>query len=266
MKTLKLIGISLAIWSLLLIGTYSSDAAEITSFSVYGGSDYGGGSFFSASLSADADIQFVDWWIKQTWPADEADSEYEKLFTSSPYGGPNVYEYLGSFDGHIKIAEYSIKAVAWFSDAENNTFVSDTSTTTTSVYKPVYEGGYKQSGIHGYSELTAHYFDGSSIVMDGYAWAYNGTGRDVWGSGRFRHVATNKALDELEKDLPPARFKQGETYGYSTSDWGTYFNFDTGGAIQGTDKWVCNAYLRLVVGGDNWLATDTNTFNKNDNR
>lgn len=233
------------ICSLCFIGfVVKSEAASITYLSVDSNTDYGYGGDCYASLAADEDIQFIDWYVKQTYPTSEADSEYEILFTSSHYGGTSVYVWLGSFDGHIKIAEYDIKAVALFTDAENNTFVSDSSTTTTSVYKPVYEGGYKITGIYGYSELTAHYFDGSSIVMDGYAWAYNGTGGNATGTGRFRHTATNQPLDELEQQLPVETFEQGETYGYSTSDLFTNFNFSTGELRDG-NVWVCNAYLRL---------------------
>lgn len=194
----KAIGIAIAmICSLCFIGfVVKSEAASITYLSVDSNTDYGQGGDCYASLAADEDIQFIDWYVKQTYPTSEADSEYEILFTSSHYGGTSVYVWLGSFDGHIKIAEYDIKAVALFTDAENNTFVSDSSTTTTSVYKPVYEGGYKITGIYGYSELTAHYFDGSSIVMDGYAWAYNGTGGNATGTGRFRHTATNRWMSQ----------------------------------------------------------------------
>lgn len=133
---------------------------------------------------------------------------------------------------------------------------------------PYLKGGYKQTGIHGYSELTAHYYDGSYIVMDGFAWAYNGTGGNASGSGRFRHTAINKNLDELEKDLPGDTIKQGETYGYSTGYWGTYFNYFSG-TLTEDNKWHCNAYLRIVVHQgvtDDWLAESTNWFTHEDNR
>ncbi len=184
-------------------------------------------------------------------------------------GTRSVSEYLGSFDGHIKIAEYDVKAEVWFYDADGNpTTVSDSSETSTSVYKPVIadDSGYKKTGVYGYSELTAHYYDGSYIVMDGYVWAYNGTGENARGFGRFRHTAINKNLDELEKPLPNESFKTGETYGYGTSHWGTYFNFFAGEIVDG-GEWVCNAYLRINVHQgktDDWLAEDTNTFDEDD--
>ncbi|MDE0636470.1 MAG: hypothetical protein OXI43_11540 [Candidatus Poribacteria bacterium] len=273
MKMLKRqsLGIAFAMLLSLCFVINSGEAAEITSFYVYASTDYGGGADFWASLSADADIYFVSFYVKQTYPKPEPNENrdwihaYSNMYAS---GTRSVYENIGSFDGHIKIAEYSVKAEVWFYDADGNpTNVSDTSTTTTSVYKPLFDpSGYQRSGVYGYSELTAHYFDGSSIVMDGYVWAYNGTDDTVAGSGRFRHDATNKALDELEEDLPPGRFKTGETYGYSTSDWGTYFNFDTRGPLGKNDEWVCEAYLRLNVHEDTWVAATSNTFNYKDNR
>ncbi len=260
----KTIAIAAVIASLLLIGLNYSEAASITYLSVDSNTDYGGGSDFYASLSADENISYIDWYVKQTYPTSDADSDYEHVHTSMHSSGTtSVSVRLGLFDGHIKIAEYDIKAEVTFSDG------SDSSTTTTSVYKPVFDdSGYQRTGVYGYSELTAHYFDGSSIVMDGYVSAYNGTGDNARGFGRFRHTATNKPLDELEEPLPNEIFEQGETYGYSTSDLMTNFNFDTGGELQGNDTWVCNAYLRLKVHQgvtDDWLAEDTNTFTHLDN-
>ena len=259
-KKFTTIAIAAVIASLLLIGVLNNSyAASITSLSVSANTDYGGGSDFSASLSADEDISYIDWYVKQTYPADEADSDYEHVHTSMHNSGTrSVSVRIGSFNGHIKIAEYDIKAEVTFEDA------SDSSTTTTSVYKPVYKGGYQKTGVHGYSELTAHYYDGSYIVMDGYVSAYNGTGENARGFGRFRHTAINKNLDELEEPLPNEIFEQGETYSYSTSHWGTYFNYFCG-ELQDVDggEWVCNAYLRLKVHQgktDDWLAEDTNTF------
>ncbi len=265
-KKFKTIAIAAVIASLLLIGfVVKSEAASITSLSVSANTDYGSGGSVYAYLSADEGIYVIDWYAKQTYPKSESDSEYEKLTTSSHYGSTSVSVDLGTFDGHIKIAEYDIKAVAWFSDLENNTFVSDTSTTSTSIYKPVYESGSKTNGIYGQSELTSHHFDGTSIVMCGYVYAYNELGENANGSGRFRHTEQNRGL-WLEEDLPAARFKT--TYSHCTSDFGMFF--PTGGAIQEDAEWVCEAYLRLVVsnanGEDNWFAGDTNTFDKDDNR
>ena len=253
--------IAVVIATLLLIGVNNSEAASITSLSASANTDYGSGASVTASLSADADINYIDWYMKQTYPANEADTDYTHVHTSMhSHGTRSVSVGLGSYTGHIKIAGYDVKAVVDFSDG------SDKSTTGVSIYKPVYESGSKTNGIYGSAELTAHYYDGSSIIMDGYVYAYNDLGKNATGSGRFRHTAVNKPLDELEKDLPVKNFKS--SYSYSTGNWGSFFNFSSGRLQQG-DRWVCNAYLRLQVhrGETNdWLAEDTNTFTHEDNR
>jgi hypothetical protein len=255
------IAIAAVIVSLLLIGVNNSKAGNITSLSASANTDYGSDASVSASLSADADISYIDWYVKQTYPADEADTDYTHVHTSMhSHGTRSVSVGLGSYAGHIKIAEYDVKAVVNFSDN------SDTSTTGVSIYKPVYESGSKTNGIYGSAELTAHYYDGSSIIMDGYVYAYNDLGQNATGSGRFRHTATNKPLDELEKDLPSKNFLS--SYSYSTGDWGTFFNFNAG-RIQRDAPWKCNAYLRLQVhkgNTDDWLAESANTFTHEDNR
>ena len=257
----KTIAIAAVIASLLLIGLNYSEAASITYLSVSANTDYGSDAAVSASLTADEDISYIDWYVKQTYPVDEADSDYTHVHTSMHSSGTtSVSVDLGSYEGHIKIAEYDIKAEVTFSDG------SDSSTTSASIYKPVYDSGSKTNGIYGYAELTAHYYDGSSIIMDGYVYAYNDLGQNATGSGRFRHTAQNKPLDELEKDLPSKNFLS--SYSYSTGDWGTFFNFNAG-ELDAGNEWTCNAYLRLQVHKgvtNDWFAGDTNTFDEDDDR
>lgn len=141
MIRLKSIGIVLTmLLSIYLIGIVNNcEAASITYLNVYANTDYGSGGDFYASLSANENISYIDWYVKRTYPLDEEDDDvnkYKHVFTSMHHSGTkSVYVYLGAFDGNIKIAEYDIKAVATFTDAENNTS-TDSSTTLTSVYKP----------------------------------------------------------------------------------------------------------------------------------
>ncbi|MDE0481044.1 MAG: hypothetical protein OXI67_00570 [Candidatus Poribacteria bacterium] len=141
-KKFTTIAIAAVIASLLLIGVLNNSyAASITSLSVSANTDWGGGSDFYASLSADEDIRYINWYVKQTYPADEADKDYKHVHTSMhSTGTQSVYVYLGSFDGHIKIAEHDIKAEVTFEDA------SDSSTTSTSVYQPVFKGRLQTNG------------------------------------------------------------------------------------------------------------------------
>lgn len=252
------IAIAAVIASLLLIGVNSSHAASITYMYIDNGAS---GRY--VSLTADENISVINWYVKQTYPVDQADDDYELVHTSRhPADTTSVYENIGYLEGHIKIAEYSVKAEVFFINAGG----LDTAVDTVSVYKPDTEFGYKESGVLGSSTLTSHYFDGSSIVMDGYVYAYNGTGGAKWGSGRFRHTEDRRGL-WAEDDLPEDEFESGETYSYSTSDWGDFFNFPTNGPIVEGKPWVCNTYLRLNVQQDTWLSgIDGIEFNENDNR
>ncbi|MCG9126396.1 hypothetical protein JT359_02230 [Candidatus Poribacteria bacterium] len=109
------IAIAAVIVSLLLIGVNNSKAGNITSLSTSANTDYGSDASVSASLSADADINYIDWYIKQTYPADEADTDYTHVHTSMhSHGTRSVSVGLGPYAGHIKIAEYDVKAVVNF--------------------------------------------------------------------------------------------------------------------------------------------------------
>ena len=74
--------IAAVIATLLLIGVNNSEAASITSLSASAYTDYGSGGSVTASLSADADINYIDWYMKQTYPANEADTDYTHVHTS----------------------------------------------------------------------------------------------------------------------------------------------------------------------------------------
>lgn len=142
MIRLKPIGIILAmLLSIYLIGIVNnSEAASITYLNVYANTDYGGGSHFNASLFADENINYIDWYVKKTYPKreDGKENDYEHVHTSMHGGTSSVSVSFGTFDGDIKIAEYDVKAVVAFEED------SDTNTTKTYVYKPVFEGGYKK--------------------------------------------------------------------------------------------------------------------------
>lgn len=162
MLRLKPIGIAVAIiCSLYLVGLVNhSDAASVTSMSVYSGDDWGSGTTVSVSLTTDEDILFIDWYIDD-----------EHSFTSLHGNTQSVYEYLGTFDGNIKGKKYDVRAVVSFvesSDAEG----SDTFR----VYKPIYLSRTgENTGAQGYAEISSFYYTGSHIIMSSYAYASNPT-------------------------------------------------------------------------------------------
>lgn len=113
MRKLQSIGIAVAmLCSLFLFGMVnSSQAAEITWFYVDNGA-----SGCYASLTADEDIMWIDWYVKQTYPLpEEEDPDFEWVHTSMHGAGiTSVYENIGWLEGHIKIAEYKVKAIVFF--------------------------------------------------------------------------------------------------------------------------------------------------------
>lgn len=100
----KITLIVVAIISLFLVGIANqSDAASITSMSAYTSTDWGGGAYVDASLSADENIESVDWYIDGV-----------HTFTSMNIFTSSVYETLGTRAGTPFGRTYTIKAVAWF--------------------------------------------------------------------------------------------------------------------------------------------------------
>ena len=255
----------------LLFGIISgSQAAEITSLSVYANPDYGSGTNLYPSLTADEDIMYIDWYVKQTFPKSDADDDYEHVHTSMhSHGTRSVYVTIPqSFDGQIKIAEYSIKAKVCF---DNQIFVS--ATTTVDVYKPDWESGNKAKGegnLFGHSEVTAHYFNGSAITMEGYCFVFNGTNEVVGITGRFKHTNNADPWNPKEKEFANT-LKHTEFTSYSSSDWGsTFFDFDT--TLKAGEVWDCSTYIRIEAAQGpfpkvDWFGGTNNiTFDENDHR
>ena len=263
MFRLKSIGIAVPIiCSLCLIGlVHHSDAASVTSMSIYSGDDSGSGSTASVVLTTDEDILLIDWYI---------DDKYS--FTSFHGNTQSVYEYLGTFDGDIKGIKYDVRAVVSFvesSDADGSS--------TFSVYKPKSIYGHKRTGVYGSVTLSSHYHDGSGIVMVGSAYAYNGTDEDCKVSSFFRHTRmdaggfqkqdpepVNNILPAPE-DLPVGGF-------YSDSGDSSYLRFPVpGGIIEEGDSYTLDAHVHLQVSGggktDVWHDANgawTHTFSHTD--
>lgn len=177
----KKIAIAVVIASLLLIGIYSSHAAEITSLSATAYTDYGNGNGGEVwvTVSADTDIYGISVSLKQTYPVDEKDDDwipaYSNMYTQ---GQRTVYPALGAYDGHMKVAEYAIKAEVWFYDADGNpTNNSDTETSTFSISKTLETSVPTDTQLYpdvlGYASLSGQYYSGGNIVMSCYVSAYN---------------------------------------------------------------------------------------------
>ena len=249
--------------TLSLIGVNRSDAANITSLSVYAGDDWGGGTTTSASLTTDEAVDYIDWYINDN---------YEKTSMHSA-GTTSVYVYLTTLTGDIKGEKYDIKAIAWFSDIENNTFVSDTEIDTIYVFQPKFTSEVESTpklfeSVSGYSELTRQYFDGNNIAIDYYLSAHNSMGVDRRVYSRCRHVLTGRGAKEKEhpknEDGQVEAKRIGPNFGsYSHSDSITHY-----GVNPNMQSYVSSAYVRLVVSGpngtDHYFIENDVTFDSRD--
>ncbi len=197
----KITLIVVAIISLFLVGIVNqSDAASITSMSVYTSSDWGGGSaYVDASLSADENIYVIDWYI-----------DNEKLKTTSHYQSPtkSVYENLSTLAGSPLGKIYTIKAVAWFSDAENNTFTSDTDSYSATVYTvPNIDEGYGVCTFSwGHAEVDVGW-NGHTAEVTAYGEVYNHAGQDIeYGISIRCHIAELWPGENEDQDLKNTLF------------------------------------------------------------
>ena len=285
MLTLRSIGIAITmLCSLFLFGMVNNSDAQIEIIDMNTPSETDNNGYFYHVVSIETDKPFdaVDWSIG------DSDSVWNLSYRSTIWGDgvkTRAWFYPDGTDcpGDIKGTKYRVGARVWYTDDDGNSW-ADYETRVFKVYSPIIDSGIKKTtkegaeiagilrvtGANGHAELSRHYFNGSFIGISGYISAYNGTDNVLTGSGRFRHALMNKPADELEKDLPNDPIKSGKYYGtYYTSDYGTFFEYPTGGNILRDDRWECEAYIRLVVSDglvmDTWLATTTSTFTYEDN-
>lgn len=269
MKTLKLAILSVAITC--LFGMNSQ--AEITSLSTSAYLDYGSGGALWASLTANKDIYVIDWYI---------DGSYIK--TTDHYQSPtrsSGHVYLDTRTGGIKGVKYEVKAVAWFSDLENNTFISDTATADVTVLAPAIDSGLgPNSGFWGHAEVTRHYFNGTAFVMEASASATNPTNKALDASAWFRQqkFVTNQdgtagGLMQIERDphidadLEYVEVKAGDSFSDSVDSMVVEINH--GGEIGDGERVWLDAHTHLQVTSaptDDWEAdTGVHLFTKDDN-
>ncbi|MDE0483943.1 MAG: hypothetical protein OXI67_15280 [Candidatus Poribacteria bacterium] len=235
-----------------------SNAASVTSMSIYSGDDWGSGTTVSVSLTTDEDIDFIDWHI---------DGEYS--FTSTHGDTQSVYVYLGTYVGDIKGKKYDVMAVVSFEESSD----ADASDTFR-VYKPIYttavdgnNGIPQHPDVDGYVVLYSHYFDGQNIVMSGSVNAYNGSNDSVHCSSWFRHTEydANGFPTGWQRTTngPSGPVEHGMSYDASSNSMTDYF---VGGSIGPDDAYYLNAHIHLTTGQDDrHVDTGINRFTQDDN-
>lgn len=289
MKSMKLIGIALAICSLFLFGILQkSQAAEITSFYAYGDRDDGSGATFWASLSTDADIYGISFSVKQTYPT--ADKDWTQAYSNMYVTGTrSVFENIGSFAGDIKIASYEVKVEVWFYDADGNpTNNSDTETTTFSISKTlkttVPTETQKYPDVSGHARLSGQYYSGGDIVMSCSVSAGNPLETTIYAAQSiFSHTVdrnpggTKTKIREEPTDgngvhiWKEIRSNDPERdSSYSDSDSGVMTHFGVG-PFKGNESATSSVYVKLFVtkvpgvGQDEYVIDNSEDFDINDN-
>ena len=234
--------------------------------SAYANDDYGSGGSAYASVTANENIEFIDWYINSN-PNNE-NSTYEYSSTTVHGNTKNVNEYLGSFSGESKGSKYGVKAVVSFEESSDEDV-----TDTFRVFRPASDpqNGKRtdppsKTGADGYAYVYRHYCDGSAIVMEGSAYAYNPLDNDnplkVEAWFRVTEYPGGGVAGEVKRDpYPIEEIAVGET-----STTGSPNNMIVGiplgeGGIQKGEELYYDAHTHLRVfttkgqhREDNWEA------------
>ncbi len=251
--------------------------------SAYANDDYGSGGSAYASVTANENIEFIDWYIKS-----DPIGDYEYSSTTVHGNTKNVNEYLGSFSGESKGSKYGVKAVVSFEESSDEDV-----TDTFRVFRPASDpqNGRRtdppsKTGADGYAYVYRHYCNGSAIVMEGAAYAYNLTNNDkaidpnnnpmeveIW----FRVIQYDEVGNQIGNpriDLYPIEtIEVGETSEYRSPDnMKVGIPLGEGGIEEGEElHYDAHTHLRVYIDRgvhkeDNWEAdSGIQTFTSDDN-
>ena len=250
MIRLKSIGIAFfaIICTLNFIGIVN---AHITSFYVYAETDWGSGAGITGSLTADEGIDKIHWYVGNS------------DVTTTHDGATSVYEYLGTFDGHVKSRKYTVDAIVHFADGTT----IETATAKCWIGKPIITSFVgPDTGVEGSATVTSQYFTGWAFGFSGSTYAYNGTNRTLGATGWFRQQEwdgeNGHLVDQKRDDTQPIdnKFKPGETYYVYPNPMEIEFPQD--GPLDVGESRYFNAHTHLQVYGqidglfrvDDWEA------------
>ena len=222
-----------------------------------------------AYVKTDVPFYSVNWYVNGT-------------FVSSSYGGHEKTEawfYPNSLTGSIKGVNYTIKAKVMRIE-DDGTTLSDTDSYIVRAFQPKYVSGIKNDkptviGVNGSVTLSRHYHDGSNIVVDGSAYARNGTENACNAKVWFRQTeigGKHNVQDPKFGDPNPSMpLPSGGSYYKSGSSAVSYHLKGEGGNIGDDQRITLNAHIHLQVDGngttDVWHDNNwTHTFTYKDNK
>ena len=212
------------------------------------------------------------------------------VYKATSYGSsdnPKTEAYFSPYDkipGAIKGQKYIIKAVARPMAGDPTGAVTATDSYVVRVHEPIVESGIKTpswekpriTGAYGYVEISRHYFNGTTFVMDAYAYAYNGTDETLRAQAWFRqteYTASDGAVIDEKRDTKDLEdVEAGTMYGSYTPD-SSIVNFDINRLIGEDEERYFDAHTHLQVTTvegifvqDDWeVDTTILTFTAEDN-
>ena len=225
---------------------------------------HGYGAYATAYLSADEAIDYIDWYVNET---------YERASMHS-HGTTSVSVSLNDLSGHIKGAKHTIKAIAWFWDEANETRLTDTDSYSVRVYKPIQTSRTgRNTGAYGTAEVSAHYFNGNSFVMSASTYAHNGTGQKLRVHAWFRQRRYINGGQVWEgRDTKPVVDIDPNNSSSASAD-SSVVDYSIGGLIGADERYYFDAHTHLQVTTvkaphkeDHWEAdTGVQEFTADDN-
>ena len=238
----------------LLSFAISGDTFEIESlWSDYGpvAYDYGYDDI-AFTLKTDVPYASIDWYID--FPDDDEGYKYQKTIHGN---GTSTHcdFHPDSLPGAVTSNEYTIKAIAYFYDADGNS-VSDTDTYDIVVFKPIVLTQTKRElmdnkpkyfpDVYGYVKLYGYYRIGNAIYMDYYISAY------FKGDQNDRYTVWAECKNTIF-GLKPSVFGSSGWKKIHKKDRSMTVSDSVLNSLDGGEnrEYTCEAYIRLVVqGGD----------------
>ena len=203
------------------------------------------------------------------------------------------YFSFSNLTGRLKGNTYKIEVTAYGLDPNGHLVVPtdnmDTATYNFTVYKPIVTSGYaptflekpRNTGAYGHAEVSAHYFNGTDFVMEGYAFFNNKSDVELSAEAWFRQneyfisdpVRNILSKSDEKRDTKEKKnYEPGKIDSWTPDSW--VVNYPLGRLIGETERFYYDAHthlqVRTVEAGtqvqDDWEAdSGIQEFNKDDN-
>ena len=227
----------------------SSDAIKIVDFpSNTEDISHNGFTYHMAYVETDVPIYHVEWYIDDVFAYSETLDSTTKRASYFPCYDPTS---SAKIPGIIKGKKYDIGVKVWEWDADDEEFRSTTASYTVRMFEPIYL--YKQgerTGARGYVGISRFYYDGSDIIMDSYACAYNPSNNPKAGDRKKFPLRVESWFRTDEYDSP-----NGNVQGTQHRDTKPLQTIDLGESSETTYP---GPYRQEQIGGPDICCFDRN--------